>query len=180
LLVARSLSVPRQRRQALAHVAESAGPANRVDLSHQCGGSLGERFLRTYYAELVSLGIGQYSPGLCASLPDVDPACPECDKPLNLLVAVLGTAGQIEVHAILDRLQVGDWHEAHADGRILVGPYDDLTLPLGQNLPAERLGPEPGQPRQVVSVNDDVMQSDRHAVSMRGHATRCVHTWHGG
>jgi hypothetical protein len=46
----------------------------------------------------------------------------------------------------------------------------DLALTLGENLPAERLRPEPGQRRQVVSVNDDVMESDRHAVSMRGHA----------
>jgi hypothetical protein len=44
------------------------------------------------------------------------------------------------------------------------------ALTFGQNLPAERLRPEPGQPRQVVGVNDDVMESDRHAASMRGHA----------
>ncbi len=61
-------------------------------------------------------------------------------------------------------------HEAHADGCVLVSADDDLALTLGENRPAERLRPEPGQPRQVVSVNDDVMESDRHAVSMRGHA----------
>jgi hypothetical protein len=66
----------------------------------------------SWRAELVSLGIGQYSPGLCAGLTDVDPACPQRDKPLNLLVAVLGAAGQIEVHAVLDRLQAGNRHEA--------------------------------------------------------------------
>jgi glucose/arabinose dehydrogenase len=74
------------------------------------------------------------------------------------------------VHAVLDDLCAGDRHEAHAHRRVLVGPDDNLALPLGQNLPAERLRPEPGQPRQVVSVNNDVMKADRHAVSMRRHA----------
>jgi hypothetical protein len=46
----------------------------------------------------------------------------------------------------------------------LVSPDDDLALTLGQDLPAQCLRPEPGQPGQVVSVNDDVMESDRHAV----------------
>ena len=50
----------------------------------------------------------------------------------------------------------------------LVGPGDDLVLPLGQDLPAERLGPEPGQAGQIVSVNDDVTEPDGHADSMRG------------
>jgi hypothetical protein len=79
----------------------------------------------------------------------------------------LRAAGQVEVHAVLYRLRIGDRHKAHADGRVLVSPDDDLALTLGQNLPAECLRPEPGQPGQVVSVNDDVMESDRHAVSMR-------------
>ena len=51
----------------------------------------------------------------------------------------------------------------HTHGCVLVRPDDDLALTLGENLPAECLGPEPGQPRQVVSLNDDVMESDRHA-----------------
>ena len=34
----------------------------------------------------------------------------------------------------------------------------------------EGLRPEPGQPGQVVSVHNDVMEPDRHAVSIRGHA----------
>ncbi len=84
---------------------------------------------------------------------------PQREQPLNLLFAVLRTAGQVEVHAVLKCLRPG-----------------------------------PGQLRQVVSVNDDVMEPDRHAVSMRGHAglhprTRPLHaettvdtglldTWH--
>jgi hypothetical protein len=52
-------------------------------------------------------------------------------------------AGQVEVHAVLDCLRIGDRHEAHADGRVPVRADDDLALTLGQDLPAERLGPEP-------------------------------------
>ena len=64
-------------------------------------------------------------------------------------------------------LAIGDRHEADADRRALVGPDDDLVLPLGQDLPAQRLRPEPGQGGQIVSVDDDVVESDGHAASMR-------------
>jgi len=70
-------------------------------------------------------------------------------------------------YAILDRLGIGDGHEAHPDQRVLVGPDDDLVLALGKHRPAKRLRPEPGQARQIVSVNDNVMQSYGHAASMR-------------
>jgi hypothetical protein len=58
-------------------------------------------------------------------------------------------------------------------------PDDDLVLPLGEYLPAKRLCPEPGQAGQVVSVDDDVGESDGHAGSMRGTldripGTRCL------
>ena len=46
----------------------------------------------------------------------------------------------------------------------------------GENLPAGCLRPERGQPRHVVSVNDDVMELDRHAASMRGPPVR-VAAW---
>ncbi len=64
------------------------------------------------------------------------------------------------MHAVLDRPGVGDRHEAHAGGRVLVGPGDDLVLPPGQDLPAQRLRPEPGQAGQIVSVNHDVVEPD--------------------
>src|SRR6266568_5412281 len=128
----------------------------------------GERFLRAHYAELVSLRVGQDSPGLSAGLPDVGPARPECKKAINLLITVRGAAGEVEVHAVLNGLGIGDRHEADAHGRVLISPDDDLALALGQNLPAKRLRPEPGQAGQVVSVNDDVVESDRHPDSMRG------------
>ena len=94
----------------------------------------------------------------------------------DLLIAVRGAAGEVKMHAVLDRLGVGDRHEAHAGGRVLVGPDDDLVLALGQDLPAERLRSEPGQAGQIVSVNDDVMESDRHADSMRGTLDRIPET----
>ena len=114
--------------------------------------------------------IGQDSPGLSAGLPDVDPARPERKKAVNLLIAIRGAAGEVKMHAVLDRLGIGNRHEALADGRVLLGPDDDLVLPLGQDLPAQRLRPEPGQAGQIVCVNDDVVESDGHADSMRGTA----------
>src|SRR5450755_1294197 len=63
---------------------------------------------------------------------------------------------------------IGDRHEAHADGRVLVSPDDDLALTLAENLPAECLRPEPGQPGQIVSVNDDAIELDRHSARMCG------------
>ena len=40
--------------------------------------------------------------------------------------------------------------------------------PLGQDRPAKRLRLEPGQAGEIVRVNDDVVESDGHAGSMRG------------
>jgi hypothetical protein len=73
------------------------------------GGSQGraltdKSFLRAHHAELVALRIGQDSPGLSATLADVDPAGPEREKAVNLLIAVRGAAGEIKMHAVLDRL----------------------------------------------------------------------------
>jgi hypothetical protein len=105
---------------------------------------------------------------------DSAPVCPmparrpERKKAVDLLIAVRGAAGEVKMHAVLDHLGIGDRHEAHADGRVLVGPDDDLVLPLGQDLPAQRLRPETGQAGQIMSVHDDVVEPDGHAGSMRG------------
>src|SRR5215813_7176218 len=149
-----------------------------------CSALTGERFFRAHDAELVPLRVGQHSPGLSASLPDVDPARPERKQAVDLLIAVRGTGGEVKMHTVLDPLGIGDRHEAHADRRVLVRPDDDLALALGKNLPAKRLRPEPGQAGQVVSVNDNVVKSDRHAHSMRGRpgcapATRTLLAWTG-
>jgi hypothetical protein len=89
------------------------------------------------------------------------------------LVAIGGASGEVEMHAVLDRLGISDRHEADADGRVLVGPDDDLVLALGKYRPAKCLGPEQGQARQIVSVNDDVVKSYGHVASMRGTLT-CI------
>ena len=81
------------------------------------------------------------------------PARPGREKAAGLLIAVRGAAGEVEMQTVLDRPGVGDRHEAHAGGRVLVRPDDDLILPPGQDLPAQRLRPEPGQAGQIVSVN---------------------------
>jgi hypothetical protein len=47
---------------------------------------------------------------------------------------------------VLCRLRIGHRHEAHADGRVLICPDDDLAHTRGQNLLPEGLRPEPGQP----------------------------------
>src|SRR5215471_9150953 len=135
--------------------------------SCRCCALTDERFLRAHHTELVTLGVGKDSPGLSAGLSDVHPPCPELEKAVNLLIAIGGAAGEVDVHAILDRLGIGNGHEAHADWRVLVGPDDDLVLALAQYLPAKGPRPEPGQARQIVSINDDVVQSYGHAASMR-------------
>jgi hypothetical protein len=126
-----------------------------------------ECFLRAHNTELITFGVGEDSPGLGAGLSDVYPARPERKKTVNLLIAIGGVAGEVNMHAILDRLGVVDRHEAHADGRVLVGSDNDLILALAQYLPAKRLRPEPGQARQIMSINDDVVQSYWHVASMR-------------
>jgi hypothetical protein len=62
----------------------------------RCRASLDERFLRAHDSELVSLRVGQDSPGLSAGLADVDPTRPEHTKAVNLLIAIRGAAGQVK------------------------------------------------------------------------------------
>ena len=50
------------------------------------------------------------------------------EKPLNLLFAIVRAASQVGVQAVLDRLRIGDRHEAHAGRRVFVSPEDDLAL----------------------------------------------------
>ena len=102
-----------------------------------------ERFLRAHDAELVSLRVGKDSPGLSAGLADAGPARPEPKKAVNLLSAVRGAAGAVKMHPVLDRLGVGDRHEAHADGSVLAGPDDRSRARTGPSSPApgSRTGP---------------------------------------
>ena len=85
-------------------------------------------------------------------------------------------AAQTQMHPVVDRLGLGDRHEAHANGRVLAGSDDNLVLAVGQDPPAQRLRPEPGQAGQIVSVNHDVVESDGHVASMRGTLDRIPET----
>jgi hypothetical protein len=51
-----------------------------------------------------------------------------------------------------------------------------ISFARSEDLPAQRLRPEPGQSVQIVSVNDDVVESDGHAGSMRGPLERIPET----
>src|SRR6202035_1816327 len=96
-----------------------AHAADRVCLRFSVLSPSDERFLRAHYAELVSLRVGKGSPEFSAGLADVGPARPEREKAVDLLIAVRGAAGETKMHPVLDRLGVGDGHEAHADGCVL-------------------------------------------------------------
>ena len=72
------------------------------------------------------------------------------------------------MRAVLDRLGIGDQHEAHARRCVLVGPDDDLVLAPGDNPQPSACALGPGQPGQVVSVDDEVVQSDGYTGRMRG------------
>jgi hypothetical protein len=88
---------------------------------------------------------------------------PEGKKAADLLFVVGGAADQAGLHAVLDYLAIGDWQEAPAGRRVLVGPVT-IVRSLGRNPPAKRLGPEPGQSRQVVRVRG---HAGRHATRNR-------------
>ena len=61
-----------------------------------------------------------------------------------------------------DRLFRRRRHEAQPDRGRLVGTDHHLPGPLGEDPPAEHRGPEPRQSREIVGVDDDVMQQHGH------------------
>ena len=126
-----------------------------------------ERFLRTQDTELVPLGIGEHGPRLRTALPDVDPSRAESENPLNLGVPAVRAGGEVKVQTILHRFAVGHRHEADSHRRGFVSADDDLSLTLGQDLPVQHLGPEPGLSRQIMRIDDDVVQG-------YGHARQCA------
>jgi len=121
-----------------------------------------ERCLRADDTELVPFRVGKYGPRLGARLSDVDPACAERENAFDLGVALLGAASEVEVNTILDDLLVRHRHETDPDRRSLSGADHDLSLPLGEDSPTQHLSPEPGQFRQVVRIDDDVVQPNSH------------------
>src|SRR6266851_4028183 len=76
--------------------------------------------------------------------------------------------GEVEMRAVLDRLGTGHRPEADAEESAVVSADEDLTLTLGENLPSESWVQNRASSGRSWAVNNDVMQSDRHAVSMRG------------
>ena len=105
---------------------------------------------------------------------------PSPKEAAGLLIAVRGAAGEVKMDAVLDRLGVGDRHEAHAGGRVLAGPDDDLVLPPGQDLssraPASRTGPcradRVRQPR-CDAVGRACLEYGRHAGPYPGNPLSC-------
>ena len=64
---------------------------------------------------------------------------------------------------------------------VLTGPLSSVPMRISfsrsdRTFPAQRLRPEPGQAGQIVSVNDDVVESDGHAGGMRGTLDRIPET----
>jgi len=119
--------------------------------------------LGTHHAELVALGVGEHGPGLGAGLPDVHPPGTKGKDALDLGLLLARIGAQVEVEAILGRLDVAHGHEADADRRGRVGADHDLALPFGEDPPTQHLRPEAGEGREVMGVDDEVMQRDRHA-----------------
>ena len=72
----------------------------------------------------------------------------------------LGRIGTDAASATRPRSFAGPWHQSGPPRPMVCGPI------------ARRLRPEPGQAGQIVSVNDDVMESDGHIDSMRGTMNR--------
>jgi len=94
------------------------------------------------------------------------PGAPERKEAVNLLMAVRGAAGEVKVHAVLDRLGVGDRHEAHAGGRVLVG----------QPTPASRTGSgraDRERQRRCGGVGRACRQYARHAGPHLGNPLVC-------
>src|SRR4029453_4337751 len=99
--------------------------------------------LGTHHAELVALGVGEHGPGLGAGLPDVHPPGTKRKETLDLGLLLARIGAQVEVEAVLGRLDVGHGQEADAHRRGRVGADDDLPLPLGEDPPTQHLRPEP-------------------------------------
>ena len=133
---------------------------------HGCA-SARQGLLRADDAELVALWISEHRPRLVASLTDVDRSCPEGDKAFDLRLtfagAGVGPRAEIEMHTVLDDLVVGARHEADADGCVVSWADDDLPFAFGEDRPVEHLAPESGQPKEIVGIDDYVVEGYRHS-----------------
>jgi hypothetical protein len=107
-------------------------------------------------------GVGKNGPGLGAGLPDIHPPVTKRKDALDLGLLLARIRAQVEMEAILGRLDVAHGHEADAHRRGRIGTDDDLLLVLREDLPTQHLRPEPGEGREVMGVDDDVVQRDCH------------------
>ena len=90
------------------------------------------------HAELVTLGIGHKTVArLFAGCP-MSTVARKPEQPLDLLVAVLRAAGQVQVHAVLDRLGMVTGMEHMPTGACSSVPMTISRSTLGQDLPAQR------------------------------------------
>lgn len=133
-----------------------------VDIPVDGRASARQRLLRANDAELVALRISEHRPRLVASLTDVDGSRPEGDEALNLRLTFAGSGVgawvEIEMHTVLDDLVLGARHETDADGRVVGWADDDLPIAFGEDGPVEHLAPEPGQPKEIVGIDDNVVE----------------------
>ena len=67
------------------------------------------------------------------------------------------------MYAVLDDLVVGAGHEADADWRVVGWANDDLPLAFGEDGPVERLAPEAGQSKEIVGIDDNVVEGYGHS-----------------
>ena len=68
------------------------------------------------------------------------------------------------MNTVLDDLVIGARHEADANRRVVGGADDDLALAFGEDWPVKHLAPEAGQPREIVGIDDDVVEGHRHSL----------------
>ena len=130
-------------------------------------GSADQVGLRSDHAELVALGIGQDGPRLVAALTDVH--APRARGRRAAATSASRSAGVASAPGLRSRwtrflttLSSGDGMKQSPIGASSAGPTITSALALGQDRPAEGGAPEPGQRREVMGVDHDVVEGDGH------------------
>src|SRR3954452_12244606 len=112
-------------------------------------------------AGLVALGIAEARPRHAVLVVTPNELGAESEDPLRLAIQVRGT--EVDVHAVLRRLVLGDLdeHQARPDGPFAAQDGDELVDGLGPV--AGDAGPEAGQYLRVGGVERDAVEVQRHA-----------------
>jgi len=97
-------------------------------------------------------------------LPDVDPSCPELLQPCNLSCLIDPARGDVDVHAVLHALRLGDFDEYQLNVSLAWVPGCGHPHPLSLSLrfPPESRCPELRSALHVVAVNVDLDESRSH------------------